>query len=52
MNTLVNYCGPFSSQSGYCDRLKDFITTNLQYVQEQIEKQPSSPYWYQAREHL
>ncbi|XP_026199967.1 putative phospholipase B-like 2 [Anabas testudineus] len=48
MNTLVNYCGPFSSQSGYCDRLKDFITTNLQYVQEQIEKQPSSPYWYQV----
>ncbi|XP_034729030.1 putative phospholipase B-like 2 [Etheostoma cragini] len=48
MNTLMNYCGPFSSESGYCERLKAFITTNLQWVQEQIEKQPSSPYWYQV----
>lgn len=49
MNTLVNYCGPFTSESAYCQRLKAFITTNLQWVQEQIEKQPSSPYWYQVR---
>ncbi|XP_031164586.1 putative phospholipase B-like 2 [Sander lucioperca] len=48
MNTLMNYCGPFSSESGYCERLKAFITTNLQWIQEQIEKQPSSPYWYQV----
>uniref|UniRef100_A0A673CQH4 Phospholipase B-like n=1 Tax=Sphaeramia orbicularis TaxID=375764 RepID=A0A673CQH4_9TELE len=49
MNTLMGYCGPFTTQSGYCERLKAFITTNLQWVQEQIEKQPSSPYWYQVR---
>ncbi|XP_018524196.1 putative phospholipase B-like 2 [Lates calcarifer] len=49
MNTLMNYCGPFASQTGYCERLKAFITTNLQWIQDQIEKQPSSPYWYQVR---
>ncbi|XP_040928403.1 putative phospholipase B-like 2 isoform X2 [Betta splendens] len=49
MNTLVNYCGPFSSPTGYCARLKVFIATNLQWVQEQIEKQPTSPYWYQVQ---
>lgn len=49
MNTLMGYCGPFTSESGYCERLKSFITTNLQWVQEQIQKQPSSPYWHQVR---
>ncbi|XP_061674338.1 putative phospholipase B-like 2 [Syngnathoides biaculeatus] len=49
MNTLVGYCGPFSRDSGYCDRLKNFITINLQWIQEQIEKEPNSPYWYQVR---
>ncbi|KAM6943857.1 putative phospholipase B-like 2 isoform 2-T2 [Lycodopsis pacificus] len=49
MNTLLSYCGPFTSVSGYCERLKAFITTNMQWVQEQMEKQPSSPYWYQVR---
>ncbi|XP_070821410.1 putative phospholipase B-like 2 [Chaetodon trifascialis] len=49
MNTLMGYCGPFTSESGYCERLKAFIATNLQWVQEQIQKQPSSPYWYQVR---
>ncbi len=48
MNTLMGYCGPFTSETGYCQRLKAFITTNLQWVQEQIETQPSSPYWYQV----
>ncbi|XP_028270012.1 putative phospholipase B-like 2 [Parambassis ranga] len=48
MNTLMDYCGPFTSQSGYCKRLKAFITTNMQWVQEQIQKQPNSPYWYQV----
>ncbi|TMS03622.1 Putative phospholipase B-like 2 [Larimichthys crocea] len=43
MNTLMGYCGPFTSQSDYCKRLKDFITINLQWMQEQIEKQPTSP---------
>ncbi|XP_077417241.1 putative phospholipase B-like 2 [Vanacampus margaritifer] len=49
MNTLMGYCGPFSRDSGYCDRLKNFITVNLQWIQEQIEKEPNSPYWYQIR---
>uniref|UniRef100_A0AAQ5ZQC6 Phospholipase B-like n=1 Tax=Amphiprion ocellaris TaxID=80972 RepID=A0AAQ5ZQC6_AMPOC len=49
MNTLMDYCGPFTSQSGYCERLKAFITVNLQWVQEQIETQPTSIYWYQVR---
>ncbi|XP_060926880.1 putative phospholipase B-like 2 [Limanda limanda] len=49
MNTLMGYCGPFTSQAGYCERLKAFITTNLQWVQDQIEKHLNSPYWYQVR---
>ncbi|AWP07016.1 putative RNA-binding protein 19 isoform 3 [Scophthalmus maximus] len=49
MNTLMGYCGPFTSQTGYCARLKAFITANLQWAQDQIEKQPNSPYWYQVR---
>lgn len=49
MNTLMGYCGPFKAQSDYCDRLKSFISTNLEWVQDQIEKQPDSLYWYQVR---
>lgn len=48
MNTLVDYCGPFRSHTGYCERLKAFITANLQWVQEQITKQQNSPYWHQV----
>lgn len=49
MNTLMGYCGPFKAQSDYCDRLKTFISTNLQWVQDQIVKHPDSLYWYQVR---
>uniref|UniRef100_A0AAV2MRD7 RRM domain-containing protein n=1 Tax=Knipowitschia caucasica TaxID=637954 RepID=A0AAV2MRD7_KNICA len=49
MNTLMDYCGPFKAQSDYCNQLKHYISTNLQWVQAQIEKQPNSPYWYQVR---
>ncbi|XP_061527664.1 putative phospholipase B-like 2 [Phycodurus eques] len=49
MNNLMGYCGPFSRHSSYCDRLKTFITINLQWIQEQIEKEPNSSYWYQVR---
>ncbi|XP_077571201.1 putative phospholipase B-like 2 [Stigmatopora nigra] len=49
MNTLMGYCGPFSKDSGYCNRLKDFITINLQWIQKQIENEPNSPYWHQVR---
>ncbi|XP_068167042.1 putative phospholipase B-like 2 [Antennarius striatus] len=49
MNTLMGYCGPFTSESGYCERVKIYIANSLQWVQEQIEKQKNSPYWYQVR---
>ncbi|KAM9743645.1 putative phospholipase B-like 2 [Menidia menidia] len=49
MNTLMNYCGPFTSETNYCERLKAFIAANMLWVQEQVEKQPTSPYWYQVR---
>uniref|UniRef100_A0A667YE30 Phospholipase B-like n=1 Tax=Myripristis murdjan TaxID=586833 RepID=A0A667YE30_9TELE len=49
MNTLVNYCGPYAFETGYCQRLKAYITTNLQWIQAQIEEQPDSPYWHQVR---
>lgn len=48
MNTLVNYCGPFSSEMGYCKRLENYIGANLQWIQEQIDQEPHSPYWYQV----
>lgn len=52
MNTLMNYCGPFTAHSGYCQRLKAFITINLQWVQDQIAKQPNSTYWHQVQGRL
>ncbi|XP_075889291.1 putative phospholipase B-like 2 [Nelusetta ayraudi] len=49
MNTLVNYCGPFTSETGYCKRLESYIRDNLQWVQEQMEKESNSAYWHQVR---
>ncbi|TNN43272.1 putative phospholipase B-like 2 [Liparis tanakae] len=49
MNTLLGYCGPFRSPTAYCRRLEAFIAANLKWIQEQTEKQSSSPYWYQVR---
>ncbi|KAF7661966.1 hypothetical protein LDENG_00248930 [Lucifuga dentata] len=48
MNTLMGYCGPFTFESSYCQRLKAYITTNLQWVQGQIQQQPHSAYWHQV----
>uniref|UniRef100_A0A674F6C2 Phospholipase B-like n=1 Tax=Salmo trutta TaxID=8032 RepID=A0A674F6C2_SALTR len=48
MNTLMGYCGPFTFESGFCHRLKDYITTNLQWVRQQIEGHPHCPYWHQV----
>ncbi|XP_062861897.1 putative phospholipase B-like 2 [Trichomycterus rosablanca] len=48
MNTLMGYCGPFKYDAGFCQRLKEYITTNLQWVSEQIEKAAESPYWHQV----
>ncbi|XP_041742202.1 putative phospholipase B-like 2 [Coregonus clupeaformis] len=49
MNTLMGYCGPFTFESGFCQRLKDYITSNLQWVRQQIEEHPHCPYWHQVR---
>ncbi|XP_071369739.1 putative phospholipase B-like 2 [Centroberyx affinis] len=48
MNTLMSYCGPYTFESDYCQRLKAYITTNLQWMWEQIESQPNFPYWHQV----
>ncbi|KAI2661049.1 hypothetical protein H4Q32_030073 [Labeo rohita] len=49
MNTLMGYCGPFSRDVNYCQRLKDYITTNLQWVMQQMDAQADTPYWHQVR---
>ncbi|MCI4378040.1 hypothetical protein PGIGA_G00211250 [Pangasianodon gigas] len=46
MNTLMGYCGPYDQ--GYCQRLKEYITTNLRWVEEQIKTAAESPYWHQV----
>uniref|UniRef100_A0A8C8IU10 Phospholipase B-like n=1 Tax=Oncorhynchus tshawytscha TaxID=74940 RepID=A0A8C8IU10_ONCTS len=48
MKTLMGYCSPFTFESGFCHRLKDYITTNLQWVRQQIEEHPHCPYWHQV----
>ncbi|XP_071755723.2 putative phospholipase B-like 2 [Centroberyx gerrardi] len=48
MNTLMSYCGPYTFESGYCQRLKAYITTNLQWMWEQIEEQSNMTYWHQV----
>ncbi|XP_003461406.1 putative phospholipase B-like 2 [Cavia porcellus] len=49
MNTMVNYCGPFEYEVGYCERLKSFLETNLEWMQQQMELHPDCPYWHQVR---
>lgn len=49
MNTLMGYCEPLMYESAYCERLKAFIITNMQWIQDQIENNPNSPYWYQVQ---
>ncbi|KAG7263408.1 hypothetical protein CRUP_007414, partial [Coryphaenoides rupestris] len=48
MNTLMGYCGPKTFDSGYCLRLKTYITSNLEWVMEKIREQGNVPYWHQA----
>lgn len=48
MNTMVNYCGPFEYEVGYCERLKSFLETNLEWMQQQMELHPDCPYWHQV----
>ncbi|XP_051762699.1 putative phospholipase B-like 2 [Ctenopharyngodon idella] len=49
MNTLMGYCGPFARDVGYCERLKDYISTNLQWLTQQMDTHTDSPYWHQVR---
>lgn len=44
----MDYCGPFTAHSGYCERLKAFVSINLEWIQDQIATQPNSPYWHQV----
>uniref|UniRef100_A0A8C0Y3W7 Phospholipase B-like n=1 Tax=Cyprinus carpio carpio TaxID=630221 RepID=A0A8C0Y3W7_CYPCA len=49
MNTLMGYCGPFSHDVSYCQRLKDYITSNLQWLTQQMDAHADAPYWHQVR---
>ncbi|XP_072839771.2 putative phospholipase B-like 2 [Pogona vitticeps] len=49
MNTMVGYCGPFKFQTDYCQKLKNYIETNLAWMEQQMEAGESSEYWYQVR---
>lgn len=48
MNTVVNYCGPFEYEVGYCERLKSFLEANLEWMQEEMESNKDSAYWHQV----
>lgn len=48
MNTVVNYCGPFEYEVGYCEKLKSFLEANLEWMQREMEHSPDSPYWHQV----
>lgn len=48
MNTMVGYCGPFKYQTDYCEKLKSYIETNLAWMQQQMEMEEDSDYWYQV----
>ncbi|XP_062942359.1 putative phospholipase B-like 2 [Cynocephalus volans] len=49
MNTVVNYCGPFEYEVGYCERLKHFLEANLEWMQQEMELNEDSTYWHQVR---
>ncbi|KAM8817028.1 putative phospholipase B-like 2 [Rhynchonycteris naso] len=49
MNTVVNYCGPFEYEVGYCEKLKRFLEANLEWMQEEMELNQDSAYWHQVR---
>uniref|UniRef100_A0A8D2J321 Phospholipase B-like n=2 Tax=Varanus komodoensis TaxID=61221 RepID=A0A8D2J321_VARKO len=49
MNIMVGYCGPFSYQTEYCQKLRNYLEANLDWMQEQIEAAPGSEYWHQIR---
>nr|XP_033813351.1 putative phospholipase B-like 2 [Geotrypetes seraphini] len=48
MNTMVGYCGPYQYQTQYCERLKNYIQTNLAWMQKQMETGEDPEYWHQV----
>lgn len=48
MNTVVNYCGPFEYEVGYCEKLKSFLEANLEWMQQEMELSKDSAYWHQV----
>ena len=48
MNSFKNkvYCG---QQSQYCDRLRDFLAKNQQYMAQEIARNPESQFWHQVQ---
>ncbi|KAI7808257.1 putative phospholipase B-like 2 [Triplophysa rosa] len=49
MNTLMGYCGAFTHEPDYCQRLKHYINTNLQWITQQMDTHTNSSYWHQVR---
>ncbi|KAJ8414055.1 hypothetical protein AAFF_G00066530 [Aldrovandia affinis] len=49
MNTMVDYCGPFKYDITYCQRLRDYIIANLQWMEQQMAKGEDLEYWHQIR---
>lgn len=45
-NTAEEYC---DGAEDYCNRLAIFLLQNLQYMREQIEKNPKDIYWRHVR---
>ncbi|NWI02128.1 PLBLB protein, partial [Tichodroma muraria] len=49
MNTMVGYCGPFKYESEYCQKLRNYLETNLAWMEEQMAKGQDPEYWHQVR---
>ncbi|KAM5192372.1 putative phospholipase B-like 2 [Mantella aurantiaca] len=49
MNTMFGYCGPYKYETPYCEHLRDYLATNLAWMQEQIETNQDQEYWHQIR---
>ncbi|XP_033098666.1 putative phospholipase B-like 2 [Anneissia japonica] len=45
MNIMSSYC---LQMSDYCNRLQEFIKTNMEWVADQIKDNPDDPYFHQA----
>ncbi|XP_072443457.1 putative phospholipase B-like 2 [Chiloscyllium punctatum] len=48
MNTLSHYCGP-KYLTAYCEKLKNYIESNLAWIEDQIDKDGHKAYWHQVK---